>query len=255
MSLRRNYWNWRISFCRTVVQQTENISSTCNYSRCFRIYEVNIQHWSRILLQITSDPPIKFLLSWSRVWIILLFLLETVLISLFSVFLLNMSVVVIDIECFNNEIVKELGLFQDNIVTGYSFLPPEECPKSRNVCQDAWLTKNLHLMDWDSGTFPYDVLKEVVQSVTKDQNCEFFAKGFEKCKVLSSIFEGKHFTNLEHFGCPTVSDLSFIDENGLFCDSFRCTSYPFRHQYTTHCAERKALLYGQWTKNFFNSCV
>ena len=37
-----------------------------------------------------------------------------------------MSLVVFDIECLEGKIVKELGVFKDGIVLGYSFLLPKD---------------------------------------------------------------------------------------------------------------------------------
>ena len=37
-----------------------------------------------------------------------------------------MSLVVFDIECLEGKIVKELGVFKDGIVLGYSFIPPKD---------------------------------------------------------------------------------------------------------------------------------
>ena len=37
-----------------------------------------------------------------------------------------MSLVVFDIECLEGQIVKELGVFKDGIVLGYSFPPPKD---------------------------------------------------------------------------------------------------------------------------------
>lgn len=158
-----------------------------------------------------------------------------------------MTVVVVDVEYFTNGIIKELGLFHNGTTTGYSFLPPNECPKSANKFQDAWLTKNKHFIDWDSGAFPYEVLREIVDSVVKSPECEFFAKGQEKCALLSTIFDGKHFTNLEEFGCPNITDWQVLE-------NFECSSYPCRHKNTPHCAEKKAATYGLWATGFFVLC-
>ena len=38
----------------------------------------------------------------------------------------TMSLVVLDIECFENKIVKELGVFKDRQIVGYLFLPPKK---------------------------------------------------------------------------------------------------------------------------------
>ena len=37
-----------------------------------------------------------------------------------------MSLVVFDIECIENKIVKELGVYQNGQTVGYSFLPPKK---------------------------------------------------------------------------------------------------------------------------------
>ena len=44
---------------------------------------------------------------------------------------------------------------------------------------------------------------------------------------------------LEDHGCPKVQDL--VDEQIRIC-----SSYPFRHKTTFHCAESKAKLFGNW---------
>ena len=37
-----------------------------------------------------------------------------------------MSLVVLDIECIENKIVKELGVYQNGQTVGYAFLPPKK---------------------------------------------------------------------------------------------------------------------------------
>ena len=49
----------------------------------------------------------------------------------------------------------------------------------------------------------------------------------------------KQVENLEDHGCPKVQDL--VGE-----EIWICSSYPFRHKTTLHCAERKAKLFGNW---------
>ena len=61
---------------------------------------------------------------------------------------------------------------------------------------------------------------------------EYFAKGTEKSKILGNL-KNKEVENLEDHGCPKVRDL--VDE-----EVWICSSYPFRHKTTIHCAERKA---------------
>ena len=81
----------------------------------------------------------------------------------------------------------------------------------------------------------------------KAPETEFFAKGYEKCKILSEILETK-VTNLDDYACLKVQNLIFKDEEY----NWRCSNYPFRQANTLHCAERKAFAYGTWTRCFFN---
>ena len=76
---------------------------------------------------------------------------------------------------------------------------------------------------------------------------EFFAKGYEKCKILSEFLETK-IINLNDYACPKVQFLIFKDEKY----DWRCSNYPFRHAKILHCAERKAFAYGTWARCFFN---
>ena len=71
------------------------------------------------------------------------------------------------------------------------------------------------------------------------------AKGSEKWKILSQILN-KSVENLDNLSCPPASALVFRNEKGE-CD-WICSSYPLRHLKTLHCAERKAYVYGLWTK-------
>ena len=88
-------------------------------------------------------------------------------------------------------------------------------------------------------------LKKILKKL-KAPETEFFAKGYEKFKTLSEIWETK-VTNLDDYACPKVQNLIFKDEEY----DRRCSNYPFRHANTLHCAERKAFAYGTWTRCFF----
>ena len=73
-----------------------------------------------------------------------------------------MSLVVLDIECIENKIVKELGVYKNILFflpkigyVGYSFLPPK---KFKNTSQSAWCTKLLHGINWNSGHEKYNEL-------------------------------------------------------------------------------------------------
>ena len=71
-------------------------------------------------------------------------------------------------------------------------------------------------------------------------NAEVFAKGLEKCRLLTSLL-GQIVENLDDYGCPKIQDLVKTDS------LWNCSSYPFRHKTKLHRAERKAKVYGDWT--------
>ena len=66
-----------------------------------------------------------------------------------------MSLVVFDIECLEGKIVKELRVFKDGILMGYSLLPPEDY---KPTFQANWNTKNLHGINWNNGKLAYTEL-------------------------------------------------------------------------------------------------
>ena len=140
-----------------------------------------------------------------------------------------MSLVVLDIECIENKIVEELHYY-----------------KFKASSQSAWCTKHLHRINWNSGHEKYTELQKILKKL-KAPETEFFAKGYEKCKILSEILETK-VTNLDDYARQKVQNLIFKDEEY----DWTCSNYPFRHANTLHCAERKAFAYGTWTRCFFN---
>ena len=70
-------------------------------------------------------------------------------------------------------------------------------------------------------------------------NAEVFAKGFEKCRLLTRLL-GQNVENLDDYGCPEIQDIVKTDSSRI------CSSYPFRHKTRLHCAKRKAKVYGEW---------
>ena len=146
-----------------------------------------------------------------------------------------MSCIVLDIELTEKNIIKELGLFIDGSVQGFSFCPPKTFKPNK---QTTWNTRHLHGIARSSGKLDYDKLFAVFYDI-KLLNAEVFAKGLEKCKLLTSLL-GQNVENLGDYGCPKIQDL--VKGNSLW----NCSSYPFRHKTRLHCAERKAKVYGEW---------
>ena len=70
-------------------------------------------------------------------------------------------------------------------------------------------------------------------------NAEVFAKGLEKCRLLTRLL-GQNVENWDDYGCPKIQDVVKTD------NSWICSGQPFRHKTRLHCAEMKAKVYGEW---------
>ena len=131
-----------------------------------------------------------------------------------------------------------MGLYIDGSLQGFSFCSPKTCKPNK---QTTWNTTHLHGIAWISGKLDYDELFAVFYDI-KIMNAEVFAKGLEKCRLLTRLL-GKILENLDDYGCPKIQDL--VGEGKI--DSSRvCSSYLFRHKTRLHYAEGKAKMYGEW---------
>ena len=146
-----------------------------------------------------------------------------------------MSLIVLDIELTEKNIIKELGLFNDGSLQEFSFCPPETSKPNQ---QTTWNTKHLHGIAWSSGKLGNDKFFAVFYDI-KVMNTEVFAKGLEKCRLLTRFLE-QNVENLDDNACPKIPDPV---EEGTANSSWICSSYPFRHKTRLHCAERKAKVY------------
>ena len=146
-----------------------------------------------------------------------------------------MSLIELDIELTEKNIIEELGLFIDGSMQGFSFCTPKFFKPNK---QATWNTRHLHGLVWSSGKLDYEKLFAVFYDI-KLMNAEVFAKGFEKCILLTNLL-GQFVENLDDYGCPKIQDLVKTDSLWI------CSSYPLRHKTRLHCAERKATFYGEW---------
>ena len=146
-----------------------------------------------------------------------------------------MSCIVLDIELTDKNVIKELGHFFDGSVQGFSFCPPKAFKPNK---QTSWNTKHLHGIAWSNGKLDYDKLFALFYDI-KVMNAEVFAKGVEKCRLLTNLL-GQNVKNLDDYGCAKIQDL--VKTDSLWISS----SYPFRHKTRLLCAERKAKVYGEW---------
>ena len=146
-----------------------------------------------------------------------------------------MSLIVLDRELTEKNIIKYLGLFIDDSLQGFSFCPPKTFKPNK---QTTWNTSHLHGIAWSSGKLEYEKLFAVFYDI-KVMNAEVFAKGLEKCRLLTNLL-GRNVENLDDYGCPKIQDL--VKTESLWI----CSSYRFRHKRRIHCADRKAKRYGEW---------
>ena len=148
----------------------------------------------------------------------------------------TMSSIVLDIELTEKNIIKELGLFIDGSLQGFSFCPPKIFKPNK---QATWNTTHLLGIAWSSGKQDYDKLFAVFYD-KKVKNAEVFAKGLEKCRLLTRLL-GQKVEILDDYGCPKFQELVKMDSSWIF------SSYPLRHKTKLHCVGRKAKVYGEWS--------
>ena len=84
------------------------------------------------------------------------------------------------------------------------------CMDYFSTSQSFWCTQHLHGINWSSGYKKYTELEKILKNL-EATDTEFFAKGYEKCKILSEFLETK-IINLDDYACPKVQFLIFKDE-------------------------------------------
>ena len=146
-----------------------------------------------------------------------------------------MSLIVLDIELTEKNVIKELGLFIDGSLQGFSFCPPKTFKPNK---QTTWNTSHLHGIAWSSRKLDYEKLSAAFYDI-KIMNAEVFAKGLEKFRLLTTLL-GQNIENLDDYGCPKIQYLVKTESSWI------CSSYSFRHKTRLHCAERKAKVYAEW---------
>ena len=68
---------------------------------------------------------------------------------------------------------------------GYSFLSPKIL---KAASQPVWCTKHFHRISWSSGHEKHIELEKILKKLRAPET-EFFAKAYEKCKILSEIWK------------------------------------------------------------------
>ena len=83
-----------------------------------------------------------------------------------------MSLIVLDIELTEKNIIKELELFIDGSLPGFSVCPHETFKPNKQL---TWNTRHLHRIASSSGKLEYEKLFAVFYDI-KVMNAEVFAK-------------------------------------------------------------------------------
>ena len=76
----------------------------------------------------------------------------------------SMSCIVLDIGLAHKNVIKELGVFIDGKVQGYSFRPPK---KYKPTKQAFWCTRNWHGNVWNSERLDYSELSNILPTAVK----------------------------------------------------------------------------------------
>ena len=66
-----------------------------------------------------------------------------------------MSLIVPDIQLTEKNIIKDLGIFMDGSLQGFSFWAPKSFQRNK---QTTWNTSHLHGIAWSSGKLDYEKL-------------------------------------------------------------------------------------------------
>ena len=103
-----------------------------------------------------------------------------------------MSLILLDNELAEKNVVKELGVYIDGQVFGSSCKPFK---KYQPAHQTLWCNQNLHKTDWKNGSLDYSCINTMLAEL-RQYRAEFFVKGMEKCKFLSTLL-GKEVENLD----------------------------------------------------------
>ena len=154
-----------------------------------------------------------------------------------------MSLIVLAIELTEKNKI-EVGLLIDGSLQGFSFCPPKTFKPNK---QTRWNTFHLHGIACSSRKLEHEKLFAVFYDINV-MNAVVFAKGFERCRLLT-ILHAQNVENMDDYGCPKTQDL--VGE-GKRDSSWICSSYLFRNKTRLHCAERKAKVYGEWAMQHSN---
>ena len=125
----------------------------------------------------------------------------------------SLSLIELDVELTEKDIIKELGLYIDGSLQGFSSCPPKTGKPNK---QKTWNKRHLHGIAWSSGKLDYAKLFAVFYNI-KLMSVEVFAKGLEKVRLLTGLLR-QNVENLDDYRCPKIQDLIKTDSSWI-CSS------------------------------------
>lgn len=147
----------------------------------------------------------------------------------------------------NEFIFKELAIIpleEDVQPCVYLFQPPHDWNflAPRYKCENNWLTRNYHGINWQDGEIPYEEFETVLRSALIGAR-EVYVKGLEKQRWLKNFL--KNVENLETLGCPSLTKLCKISDEP-------CSNHDLQICFKSHCAARNVLALKKWLLNFYD---
>ena len=118
------------------------------------------------------------------------------------------------------------------------FEPPHDWHllSARYKCENSWLTRNDHGMNWHDGEIPYDEFEDILKSTVRIAT-KIYVKGLEKVTWLDNIIP-KVF-NIETLGCPSLAKLH-VKENRS------CSNHNLEVCRDSNCAVRNVIALKRW---------
>ena len=160
----------------------------------------------------------------------------------------NSELLVIDFEGFRHGnqlfIPKEISVRGSNYHDTILLQPPVKFSFLTEDFQKtySWLTRNVHGINWDSGTHDHSFLFNFFNSIKlRFPNSSIFAKGKEKCAFLRNFFF--NVIDLDTLGCPKASQFSYNFASN-------CQNHLSVYRFD-HCAQEKANLFYDWVVNYY----
>lgn len=161
---------------------------------------------------------------------------------------------VVDVQGFktvyNRFVVKELAIVpleEDAQPTVYLFEPPHDWNflAARYKCENNWLTRNYHGLNWQDGEISFDDFENILKSTVKGAR-KVHVKGLEKVRWLEFIIPKVN--NIEVLGCPSLAKLHKKEISP-------CSNHNLKICHQSNCAVLNVIALKRWLLDFYDAPV